>query len=176
MLTKLGQRGFTLIEMIVAIVVLSVGLAGVLAAYTASIRGSSNALVNKQMLAIAEGMMEEIQLKPFAINPAGGGAVGGVVNCGTAGASRDAFDDVRDYNGYQTSNPCNVAGGVIPGLVTNPPYAVAVTVGPLGAADLAAFGGIPAADILQIVVTVNRAQQFIVLTGYRINYARFPLP
>ena len=176
MLSKHRRRGFTLIEMVVAIVVLGVGLAGVLAAYTVSVRGSSDALVNKQMLAIAEGMMEEVQLKPFAVNPAGGGAVGGVVNCGTAGASRDGFDDVRDYNGYQTSDPCNVAGAAIPGLAANPPYAVAVVVGPLGAADLAAFGGIPAADILQIVVTVNRAQQFVVLTGYRINYARFPLP
>ena len=60
------QRGLSLVEMVIAIVILGVGLAGVLLAFSTVTRGSADPVVTQQMLAIAEEMLEEIQLKPYA--------------------------------------------------------------------------------------------------------------
>ena len=50
------QRGVTLVELIVAVVIISVALAGVLAAFNASVRGSADPMVSKQMTSIAEAL------------------------------------------------------------------------------------------------------------------------
>lgn len=57
------QRGFTLIELIITIVVLSAGLSGILLVYTNTVLRSADPLLQQQALAIAEGYMEEIQGK-----------------------------------------------------------------------------------------------------------------
>jgi MSHA pilin protein MshD len=108
------SRGFTLVEMIVAIVIISVAITGVLIIFSNSVRGSSNPLVHKQMLATAEEVIEEILLKPYPSAPAiPSGA--GAQNCG-AGASRNAFADVGSYNGYQTTGICATDGSAVAGL------------------------------------------------------------
>ena len=58
--------GMTLIEMMIAIVVIGVGLAGVLSALGVATRSSADPVVQRQMLAIADELLEEIQLRPFA--------------------------------------------------------------------------------------------------------------
>ena len=149
------ERGFTLIEMIIAIVVLGIGLTGVLVAYQTVVRGSADALVGKQLVAIAEEMMEEVLLKPHSLVVGGAGAT----DCG-AGASRSAFDDVGDYNGYQTPNICDIDGDAVPGLNG---YAVAVAV------VLVNMEGI--ANTMQVSVTATHGAQSFVLQGFKV-----PLP
>ena len=61
------HRGFTLPEALLAIVVIGVGLTGVLAAFGSVTRNSADPVVHKQMIAVAQELMEEIQLKPFAV-------------------------------------------------------------------------------------------------------------
>jgi prepilin-type N-terminal cleavage/methylation domain-containing protein len=58
--------GFTLIEMIITIVVISVGLAGVLLTFQTVVKSSADPLVTKQMISIAEAQMESAMLKEFA--------------------------------------------------------------------------------------------------------------
>ncbi|WP_417581139.1 type IV pilus modification PilV family protein [Nitrincola sp.] len=58
-----SQQGFTLIELIITIVVLSAGLSGILLVYTNTVLRSADPLLQQQALAIAEGYMEEIQGK-----------------------------------------------------------------------------------------------------------------
>ena len=49
--------GFTLPELILLIVVMSIALAGVLSVYDTAVRGSVDPVINKQTLAIAESMI-----------------------------------------------------------------------------------------------------------------------
>lgn len=151
-----AQSGFTLIELIVAIVIISIGVVGVLAAYISSVRGSADAVVGKQLVSIAEEMMEEVLLKPHAVN--GGAPTNALTACGVD-ASRAAFDDIRDYNGYQTTGICDIDGGAVAGLTG---YGVAVQVQTVN------FGGI--ANALRVTVTARRGAQSFVLDGFRTDY------
>ena len=145
------QSGFTLIEMVLAIVVLGVGLAGVLIAFSTVTRGSADPVVAQQMLAIAEEMMEEIQLKPYAA----------AANAAPAACARNTWNDVLDYNGYTTSGQiCTIDGTTIPSLAG---YSVQVTV---VAATLAGVGAARRID-----VTVTRGASSFTLTGWRTDFA-----
>ena len=145
------QRGLSLIEMMLAIVVLGVGLAGVLLAFSTVTRGSADPLITQQMLAIAEEMLEEIQLKPYAVS----------VNPAPAACARDTFNDVLDYNGYATTaGICTIDGTPIPSLAD---YSVQVRV---QAAPLAGVGA-----ALRIDVTVTRGSNKLTLAGWRTDFA-----
>lgn len=60
------QVGLTLIELIIFIVVVSVGLAGILSVLNVTVLHSADPLVQKQAQALAEGLLEEIQTGYFA--------------------------------------------------------------------------------------------------------------
>lgn len=89
MYTSKSQRGISLIELILFIVIVSAALAGLLLVMNVNTRSSVDPLIQKQVLAIAESLLEEIELQDFS-NPFPGSGV--VVN-------RGSFDDVFDYNG-----------------------------------------------------------------------------
>lgn len=143
-------RGFTLVEMIIAIVIIGVGLAGVLSAFTMTVRASADPLIRKQMLSIAEEMLEEVLLKPYASRS------GTITGC-----NRTNADDVSDYNNY--SQPvCSPDGTVIGNLST---YTVSVSV------DSAATLGTLGAGVKKIKVTVQRGSDALTLVGWRTDYA-----
>jgi MSHA pilin protein MshD len=144
-----AQRGFTLVEMVIAIVVIGVGVAGVMLAFSSAVRGSGDPVVQHQLLALAEEMLEEVQLKPYAV----------AANAAPAGCARDTFNDVRDYAGY--SKPaCAVDGTPIGGLTG---YTVSVAV---SATPLAGVG-----EALRIEVTAARGSDALKLVGWRTNFA-----
>jgi len=146
------QHGFTLMEMIVAMVIISVALAGVLGVLSRTSVDSADPMVTKQMTAIAEGLMEEIQLKPFT---AGNTAV-------TAGCARASYDEIGDYNGY-AFDVCDVSGVAGPAG-----YSVTVTV---DAAVGDITNNIPADDIRRISIVVSNGSDNYTLVGWRTNYA-----
>lgn len=159
------SRGFSLVEMIIAMVIIGVGLAGVLAAFQTGVRDSADPAIHKQMLAVAEEMMEEILLKPYAVS--GVAPANALVACGAAGAARDTFDDVADYHGYQTTGVCDIDGNAVVGLGD---YIVSVTV-VANAAVAVDLTGLPVGAVRTITVTVTRGGEVITLTGWRTNYA-----
>lgn len=59
------QRGVSLVELIIFIVIVSVALTGILLVMNTVTRGSADPLVRKQALAIAESLLEEVALMPF---------------------------------------------------------------------------------------------------------------
>lgn len=154
------QGGFTLFEMVMAIMVLGVALGGVLMAFNTAVKSSADPMVQKQMLSLAEGMLEEILLKPYVP-----GTGTGTINAGTC--SRAEADDISDYHGYPTNAACgqprDLSGNVIPNL-SEYRIAVAVDTG-------ASLGGL-AADVARITVTVSHGGESFALVGYRTNFAR----
>jgi MSHA pilin protein MshD len=149
------QAGMTLIELVMAIVIVSVGLAGVMLAFSTVVKSSSDPLVRKQMLAIAEEMMEEITLKPFAV----------AANAAPAPAcARNTYNDIRDYNGYSAGAVCDIDGTAIPSLSAYGISSVTVAADTLGA-----LGG---GQVMRITVTVSHGADTLQLLGWRTNYAQ----
>lgn len=147
------SRGMTLVELILAIVVLGTGLAGVMMALSSTVRGSTDPLIQRQLLAIAEEMLEEIQLRAWAAAP----------NDAPAPCARDTWNDIADYDGYATAGRiCTLDGTRLPALDG---YSVAVTVRP------AAFGGLPSTAAREIAVTASRGTDRLTLRGWRVDHA-----
>lgn len=146
------QSGISLVELIVFIVIVSVGIVGILSVMNVTSSRSADPMVRKQALSIAEAMLEEIELKNFA-DPGG-----------PACAARNCFDDVGDYNGYQTTTGMvDIDGNAIGGLTD---YNVTVAVN--AAATLNGLGG---GQVQMITVTVTGpVNEVITLEGYRTNY------
>lgn len=160
-MTSARQRGFTLIELIIFIVVVSAGLAGILVVMNTVVKSSADPMVRKQTIAIAESLLEEILLKDYA-NPTGG----------YTGADRAQFDDVTDYAGYTTgtagilgvfNTTGTPVGTPVPGLAGyNISPAVEVLTQAAGSSDLSGV----AARRVTVHVT-DPAGNTISLTGYR---------
>ena len=165
-----AAAGFTLVEMVMAIVIISVGLAGVLLALNTAVKSSADPLVHKQMLAAAEEMMEEVLLKPFAPPEAGFEQTNSAwpVNCGTAAAARHLFDDVSDYSNYATNSVCNIDGDPVDGLGA---YSLQVAIEAASLGSAATGGVVDGSKVKKIKVKVTHGTESISLNGWRTWYA-----
>jgi MSHA pilin protein MshD len=143
------ERGVTLIELIISIVVIAIAASAVLGVLSSSAARSADAMVLSQGVSIAEAYLEEITLKPFA-DPDG---VDGE-------ASRIDFDDVDDYHGLIDVGARDQFGAAIPALAR---YTVTVTV-----AASTALTGVPAADAQRVDVRVSYSPSVsVTLSGYK---------
>jgi MSHA pilin protein MshD len=186
------ERGVTLVELIVFIVIVSTAVAGVLMTLDISNRSSADPMIQKQALAVAEALLEEVQLQPFtycdpddtnaatAIDAAGctGGAGGandenklplGPEGTETRTSATTPFDNVSDYNGYSVGpGITDLTGAAVVGLEA---YTATVAVANQ------ALDVVTAPDSLLITVTVTGpANTTVVLHGYRVRYAPNALP
>src|SRR5262245_50379764 len=133
---RCAERGLTLIELLIAIIVIGIAVTGTLMLFNRSVRASADPMVRKQAVAIAESMLNEVMAQAFtycdpqdAANTATpaptstasctGGAAGsqdrGGAQLGPQPSSEgrfnatDPFDNVGDYNGY-------LSNGVVYGM------------------------------------------------------------
>jgi MSHA pilin protein MshD len=143
------ERGVTLIELIVSIVVIAIAASAVLGVLSRSVSRSADAMVLSQAVSIAEAYLEEIALKPFADPDGTDGEV-----------SRTDFDDVDDYDGLVDAGARDQFGTPIAALSS---YTVSVTV-----AASTALASVPGADAERIDVRVTYAPNVsVALSGYR---------
>lgn len=176
------SRGFTLIELVVAMVIIAVGVAGILSAFNASVRGSADPVVNKQLLAIAEALLEEVRASSFtycdpadanaetATSSAGCASVAGSEGIGPETGNARPYDNVNDYAGLKLDPVSDVAGVAVPNLAG---YSASIAVAPVALNTLTAASG----DALRITVTVTApGGQAFALDGYRTRYAPNALP
>jgi len=140
--------GATLVELIVAIVIMGVALAGLTAAFRSTSRTSADPMISRQMLAIAESMMEEALLQPY----------GPPVSTPPAGPARDTLTTVGGFNGYASHGVYTSHGDPVPGLDG---YNVAVAV------QQATLSGVANGDALKVTVTVTRGSDIFALNGWR---------
>jgi MSHA pilin protein MshD len=191
-LKRRKSLGLSLVELIVFIVIVSTAVAGVLGALNVATRGSADPIIQKQALAIAEAVLEEVQLMPFtycdpedanaatALNIAGCAAA--VENPGpealdvpptgpaeTRTGTVRPFDNVNDYNLFSMGpGISDITGAPITGLDA---YTATVSVANQ------ALGAVPASESLLIAVTVTGpGNTTAVVHGYRVRYAPNALP
>lgn len=150
-------QGFTLIEMLIAIVVLAAGVTGILAAISQNVGSSADPMISQQAIIIAQGYLEEATLKPYD-DPDGG-------ETGTCEeAARTQYDDVADYDCINDSaGAVDQFGNTFAGLGA---YNVDVSVSAVNI-------GAPAVTTRQVIVTVTHdsvSSLSVVMTGYRAPY------
>src|SRR6266853_603637 len=141
------QRGTTLVEVIIFIVIVSIAVTSVVNALSLAVRQSADPLVQRQTLAVAESLIQEIDGLPYAqkdpYNLSGpDDAIGREAGAG----SPLPFDNPNDYSGYSETGIVAPDGTAIAGLSN---YSASVT------ATQQAVGNVPASDGLLVVVTAT---------------------
>jgi MSHA pilin protein MshD len=158
------ERGVSLVELIVAIVIVGVGVAGILSVMNLTTRHSADPMIQQQAQLIAESYLEEILLKKFYDPDTD-------TVCPAREASRASYDNVCDYDGLSdTAGALNQFGTVVTGLES---YNVAVTVTRDGTVALGSLDNTVAVRVLRVDVVVTHDSipgVSIPLTGYRTNY------
>ena len=154
------QRGVTLVELVVTIVVV-----GVLGAMTAAAIGrldlaSTDPLVQRQSLAIAESLLAEVIQQGSPDNDPDGGAEALGPESGEARESASApFDHVNDYNGFTMTGIRSLDGSAIAGLGS---YSASIVV------RAQAVDNVGATDGWWIEITVRGPDSRpLILTGWR---------
>ncbi len=191
---NVNDSGFSLIELIVAIVIMSIGVTAFITLIINTTKNSVDPQIRQQGNAIARTYLEEIMLNSFCepdFDPDGDGLTecssttagegctesacangsantcGGQFAVGGAEAGRSVFDDVCDYNGLNDVGARDQTGaGVIPGLEN---YTVGVTVNDSGVV----LNGLNGSNgqVVRIDVTVTHSTGATMgLTGYKTNF------
>lgn len=185
-MSRQRQAGLSLIEVIVFIIVVGVGITGLLSVFGNFVRTSADPMIQKQVVAIAESLLEEVMLQPFtncepAVYdfdaqecPPGGNEIMGPDTIAGVQQSRYAldtpFNNVNDYHGFSMAGSIQaIDGTTIGGLIG---YSAAIAVTQVGTQF-----GIANDEVLRIDVTVtgpNDPAAGITLSGYRFKYAPNP--
>lgn len=161
------QTGMTLIELIMFIVIVSVGIASVMMVLNITVARSSDPLVQKQAQALAEGLLEEIQTGYFAYcdgadtqlkyaksAAACTGGIGDSYGTGTGTETGEIrpYDTVKDY--ASAADTATTLSSILPieSSVSAPSgYSATATIGPVALGDITLASG----DALLIKVTVT---------------------
>jgi MSHA pilin protein MshD len=175
--------GLSLIELIIFIVVVAIAVTGVLIVLTTAARSSSDPAIRKQMLVIAESLLEEVELMPFTYcDPDDTSVLTATSTAGCTVASNaegalspqaseargslaTPYDNVWDYNAFSITGITDITGTAIPGLSG---YRASVSVAAAALSTITLASG----DAVLITVTVTAPNgDSIALSGYRTRYA-----
>lgn len=147
------SSGFTLVELVIFIVIVSIAVAGILLVMNFTTANSADPQIRKQALSIAESLMEEASLAPFTYCSTEMTADGSPCTVSNGTDTRLSGYD-GPVNDIPEFNP-------IPALAN---YNAQVTI------QNAALDSVGASDALHITVTVTNGSESIRLDGYRTRY------
>jgi len=181
------ERGVTLIELILFIMIVGIALAAIVGVMNITARSSADPVRAKQALMIAEGLLEEVQLAGFTkCDPSDDGGEGSCTIPEAWGqvapepAGPRPYDNINDYVAQaDTAVAAFNVGGVLADAngralnVSGYTATVAVTpeaVGPAGV-QVGSGGAAADTDMLRIRVTVFFDNGSLALDGYRARYA-----
>jgi MSHA pilin protein MshD len=151
---KIPPGGFTFVELIISILIISVSVIGILMAMNVSIRYSGDPAISEQAIAIAESYLQEISEKSFPIIP-----------CPTPTGGRGTYTNICNYYSFPTAAPADQTGAAIPALSN---YTVAVNIDTT-AAQLGTLT--TGTQVVRIDVTVSHnAMPTMTFSAYRTNY------
>ena len=147
-------RGFTLVEVVITILVISIVAVVLTSAQAIVNQRSSDPMISCQAIAVAESYLEEILAKDY-LDPNAGTV------CPAAPGSRALYDNVCDYDGLSGAIEDQLGNSL--GLTD---YTAAVSVAPSGN-----LNGVNSANVVLVTVTVTDPLGHTTkLSGYRANY------
>jgi len=150
------QRGVSLVELIMFIVIVSMSLAGILGVMNQVMGHSADPVVHKQAIASAESLLEEIELQDFF-------SQSGVTAAVTQANRATAYHIVTDYNNFSTTGIFPVSGAAAVSGLGGYNAIVSITG--------TALGSIAAGSAVLVTVTVSTPQgEQIPISGYRTAY------
>lgn len=175
-----SARGFTLVELVITIAVLSVALLGVAYSLQYSAQHGADSLWQTKTVELAQAYSDEILTKRFDEQS----PVGGIPACGSSasaaacsailgpeageqrGAGVNSYDDVDDYHGLDEMPPVDALGAVRSGYAG---YRVEVRVSYAGS-DLGLGSNLQAKQIRILVTPPLTPATAVPFSVYRGNY------
>jgi len=151
------ESGFTLVELVISIVVISIALTGTLIAMQRTNASSADPMIVRQAVSVAEAYLAEILYKPY-LDP-------NSVLCPAPNAGgRTEYDNICDYDALDDNGARDQNDAAMSGLSR---YRVRVDVDPN--ATLGALSG--PTDVVRIDVRVTHPDRVdFTLSGYRANF------
>lgn len=183
------QRGLSLVELIVFIVIVSIAVLGILQVFSVGSRYSADPVARKQALLIAESLMEEVQLAKFTYcDPSDNGAdvaanaaactIAETVGQGSGGepVGSRPFDNVNDYVSAfgVAQTPFTVGGNLTDANGTTidvQGYSATLAITPEALNGITSGSSAAAMNVLRIAITVTNGRETVQLDGYRTRYA-----
>lgn len=204
-MSRVDQGGVSLVELVVFIVVVGIAVVGVLGAMRLTTAASADPMIQKQALAIAEALLEEVQLQPFTYcdpDDANAGTAAGAAGCtGGAGGANDESridppalpfpgglgPETGETRSSLTAPYDNVGdyngygANAVPGIRDINGTAIPQLAGYTAQITVVqqGLGVIPVEEAVLIRVTVDGpvgTNTQVVLDGYRVRYAPNALP
>ena len=199
--SRVRQRGVTMIELILFIMIVGVALAAIIGVMNFTTQRSADPVRRKQALMLAEALLEEVELAKFsfcdvydpragddnpatAVTGADQCAAATVENWGPEANNARPFDNVNDYviDPRYFATPFNTADGRLADANGNAlpltGFTASVRIRPdtlrdTGGGNAIGNAGDSAAqtDVLRITVTINYDGQALSLDGFRTRYA-----
>lgn len=162
----IAQRGATLVELIITIVIIGVAIAGVVGAFSLIVGRSADPLNQTRAVSLAQIYMDEILSRKYSEDTPQGGvprSIGCSIN--TEESDRAGYDDADDYNAINNESPRNAEGD----LLDSPAYSgFSVSVSVICAGSEV---GLPNDDAKRIDVTIlDPSDQNYQFTAYRTNF------
>jgi MSHA pilin protein MshD len=193
------QRGVSLVELIMFIVIVSVAVIGIVNVMNLTASMSADPVKHKQALAIAETLLEEVQMAHFTfcdgLDGQGENALSAVVGADGVGCSAGLleavgqeaggvgrpFDNVNDYvSAFGAATAAFQNGTFLAdanGSALPAGFTATVTLTPTDTLGGIVSGSASAAmEVLRITVIVSYDNKSLTLDGYRTRYAPRSMP